>query len=166
MAETRRIARWARVAGPAGRPSAARLVAAGACAVALLSGCASAPDAEPEERPITQIEVGDCFDTDAGYTTALVYTDCAAAHLFEAFHIEELTDERFPGDEAIAATANEVCDEQFQVFTGMPVSQSPDYLSTFFGPTEDSWMTEDDRAIVCTVMPVDGQARAGSAAGE
>lgn len=131
-------------------------------AVVLLSGCSSG-GVEPTQVPITQVDVGDCFDTDAEYTTALIYPDCSSPHLYEAFFIEELSGDAFPGDEAVAEQANAVCDEQFHVFTGVPVSQSTEYFSLFMGPTERSWMTEGDRTIVCIAMPVSGQPREGSA---
>ncbi|GGA59280.1 hypothetical protein GCM10011490_06590 [Pseudoclavibacter endophyticus] len=150
-----------------GRTRAVRTLATAvsvAAAGAALAGCAQAADTSPVEKPITQLEAGDCFDTDAEFTTALVYPDCSAEHLFEAHHVEELDGDTFPGDDVVQRRANEVCDEQFQVFTGQPVSQNADYASMFLGPTEDSWMTEDDRAVVCVVMPADGAARGGSAA--
>lgn len=146
-------------------PAAARAARASALALAALSmlaSCASAA-AEPEQRAITQIEVGDCFDTDAAYTTALVYPDCSATHLYEAFHVDVLDDDAFPGDEAVAARADEVCNERFQEFTGVPVAQSTEYASMYMAPTEQSWMTEDDRTLVCVAMPLDGRPRAGSA---
>lgn len=129
----------------------------------VLTGC-SAAAGEPEQVPITQLEAGDCFDTDEAFTTALVYADCSPPHLYEAFHLEILEGEPFPGDEAVSQRASEVCDAQFQTFTGVPVSQSTQFASMFLGPTEESWMTEDDRTIVCLVMPLDGQASEGSAA--
>lgn len=128
-----------------------------------VTGCAgTAP--EPTSVPITQLSLGDCFDTDAEFTTALVYPDCASPHLYEAHFIETLDDDAFPGDEAVTARANAVCDEQFRQFTGLSVSQSDTYASVFLGPTEESWTTENDRAIVCVIMPMDGQATTGSAA--
>lgn len=137
-------------------------IAAAVAVAGLLAGCAAAAP-EPEQRPITRVEVGDCFDTDAEYTTALVYPDCSAPHLYEAFHVEVLDGDTFPGDAAVATRADEVCNAQFQVFTGVPVAQSTEYASMYMAPTEQSWMTEDDRSIVCVTMPFDGTPRAGSA---
>lgn len=133
-------------------------------AVALLTtGCTSPAD-PPVQKPISQLAQGDCFDTDAEFTTAIVYPDCSSPHLYEAHYLEELEGDPFPGDDAVTARANEVCDAKFLEFIGESVSQSTTYASVFLGPTEESWMTEDDRAIVCVVMPMDGQATEGSAA--
>lgn len=133
-------------------------------AIALLAtGCAG-PGDPPATVPITQLSEGDCFDTDADFTTAIVYPDCSAPHLYEAHHLEVLEGDAFPGDEAVSQRANEVCDAKFLEFTGVSVSQSETYASVFLGPTEESWMTEDDRTIVCVIMPMDGQAAPGSAA--
>lgn len=138
----------------------ARATALAAAALALLTGCAS-PE-QPVEKPITELAAGDCFDTDSAFAIAIVQPDCSAPHLYEAFHVEQLEGDAFPGDDAIAALADEVCTAQFEQFTGVPVAANAAAASMFLGPTAESWANDNDRTIVCVAMPLDAKPRSGS----
>lgn len=142
----------------AGRPSA---VLVGLLGVALLAGCAT--EAEwPQSRAITGIAVGDCFDADAELTTAYVYEDCTAPHLYEAFHAVALDEGGFPGAAAVTRLGNEQCATAFGTFTGLPATANTQYDSAFLGPTAESWEA-GDRLLVCMAVTADGLPRAGSA---
>ena len=144
---------------PVGRAGlAVALVSLGA-----LTGCAGTASG-PAAKPVTQVVAGECFDLDAEGATAFVYPDCSPPHLYESYFVHALEGETFPGDPAIAKTADEVCTAQFATFLGTPSVQSQRYASAYLGPTEASWMTEHDRSIVCVVVPLDGTPRGGSAA--
>ena len=138
---------------------AGMLVAAIAITVGL-AACSS--PAQPVQKPITQLEVGDCFDTDAAFSIALVQPTCDAPHLYEAFYLERIEGSDFPGDDAVAARADEVCTTQFEAFTGVPVSANAAAASMFLGPTAESWQQDGDRTIVCVAMSIDATPRSGS----
>lgn len=133
-------------------------LAAAAAAILGLAGCASA---EPTAVPMTDVATGDCFDADEAYTTAFVYADCESPHLLEAFWVESMEADGFPGDDAVRAAAA-VCDERFTEFVGTAPGAGGDYATMFLGPTAETWEL-GDRSIVCVVSPLDGQPRSGSA---
>lgn len=106
----------------------------------------------PEDAlSVFDLEVGDCFDEPPS-DTDLVFVpevDCADPHDHEVFHVEELADGDFPGDDEVAEAARGACLEPFATFVGVPWIESMlDYR--WLAPTEASW-SEGDREVVCFV---------------
>ena len=110
--------------------------------------------------------VGQCFLLDlltAVDFTDVVPVDCAEPHDAEVYHVEVLTDDTFPGEEAVIAQAEEICGTQFEVFVGRDYETST--LDFGFGyPLAGSWKY-GNRDVFCYVITVDGSQRTGSARG-
>ncbi|NLT25874.1 MAG: hypothetical protein GXX90_04385 [Microbacteriaceae bacterium] len=138
------------------------LAGAGAAALAL-TGCAQADDGD--RRPITQVAVGDCFDTDEDYRLAFV-VDCAEPHRYEAVHAVDLEPGAWPGDAALQEVVDAECPAAFTAYTGRELAADAEYVSQAFGPTEESWTERDDHRLVCIAAPADGEPVTGSAKGD
>ncbi len=105
------------------------------------------------------LEVGDCFD-DAGPATDEItnvtdvpIVDCSDLHDNEVYATYELSDDDFPGTDAVYSDADLQCVEQFDAFVGMSYEQS-DLDYGWLVPTADSWEI-GDRAVVCFLYRVD-----------
>ncbi|PJJ72796.1 putative regulator of septum formation [Diaminobutyricimonas aerilata] len=149
-------------------------VAAIALAGVTLSGCSllsqfggagSAPQRD-EQNQVTEaqddadvfaIMVGDCLNdgeqTDTEVMT-LPIVPCDEEHDSEAFHSEDLPDGEYPGQEAVAASAEEICAAQFPAFAGIAFEESTLNFG-YYSPTQESWEQRDDREILCTIYALD-----------
>lgn len=108
--------------------------------------------------------VGQCFLLDmvsAVDFSDAVPVDCAVSHDAEVYHVEVLTHDTFPGEDAVIAEAEEICMARFEVFVGRDYATSS--LDFGFGyPTANSWKY-GNHDIFCYVFTVDGSQRIGSA---
>jgi hypothetical protein len=110
---------------------------------------------------VLKIRVGDCFDhpalagLDPGEesteeTMTVEAIPCAEAHDFEAYHAFDLTDDDYPGEDAVAESATTTCLRQFKAFVGIAYPKSvlePYYLF----PSSRTWSILDDRTVTCVV---------------
>lgn len=137
-----------------------RTFALAAAAALALSGCAQGASGA-EQMPITQVAVGQCFNTDAEYRLAFV-VECAEPHRFEVVKGLELDAGAWPGDAAIQERVDAECPDAFAAYTGRDVATETEYLSQAFGPTEQSWTAENDHRIVCIAATANGEPTTGS----
>lgn len=134
-----------------------------------------AGDVVDEDLAAFGLVVGDCFDDLSGIAVdstesvdaRLREVDCAVGHDAEVYatpvHPDPI-DAPYPGEDAIAAFADQACYDAFTTFVGVPLEQST--LSFYFTfPQERSWEVLDDRGIACSVVTVDGSLLTGTVAG-
>jgi hypothetical protein len=109
---------------------------------------------------VFDLAVGDCFD-DGDIPTGpeveeigdVPLVDCSEPHDNEVYETVTVDGDEYPGDQAIAEHADQVCLDAFEGFVGL------DYMSSDldFGwlvPTAESWET-GDRTIACFVYRLD-----------
>ncbi len=155
-----------------------RMVAAAAAAVALLSaGCAeeATRDAEGEiveegEMDVFSFAVGDCFSspelgtadepTEVGGVTAV---PCSEPHQNEVYHLFDVEDGDFPGNEPIQDEAREGCLAEFEGYVDATFEESALDIGALW-PTEGTW-DDGDREVVCYVFALDGDDLEGSMEG-
>lgn len=83
-------------------------------------------------------------------TFEVVGLPCSDPHQFEVYSTADLPSGDFPGDSAVAETAEERCVASFESFIGKTYDDSElDIL--YFTPTAQSWRSQDDRSITCAV---------------
>ncbi|GGC03248.1 septum formation family protein [Cellulomonas carbonis] len=137
------------------------------CAVADLLGGADEPvrDASGEiveaaDADAFSIRVGDCLETTEAFAEAtevesVPTVPCGDPHDAEVYATTLLDDGDFPGDEAVAKKADELCYGEFEAFVGLPYEDSAlDF--TMLYPSEQSWDLMDDREVVCILVDLDG----------
>jgi Septum formation len=159
-------------ARPSRRTLAVVLLTAAASA---LSGCAAmetlAGGVEPERDSATgeiveaaqadafALRVGDCLNVGGTVTeseetqmiNSVPTVPCGDEHDGEVYASHLMEDAEYPGDEATAATADELCYANFEGFVGMAYEDSAlDF--TMFYPTAESWELGGDREILCIVV--------------
>ncbi|MDI2099439.1 septum formation family protein [Ruicaihuangia caeni] len=148
-----------------------RSIAAGVGVFALtlaVSGC-SLPGGETvtrdaDTREVTEsgdadvfaLQVGDCFnDTTSESIAHVPAVPCSESHDNEVFHIFDMEDGEYPGDEAIMMAAFEQCVPPFEEFVGMSYEES--VLDVFpITPSGETWAA-DDREVVCAIWDTTGR---------
>lgn len=107
---------------------------------------------------VATAEVGACVNTsdmEGEEITEIPTVDCSEEHDAQVFHVFDLEDGDFPGDEAVDAAADEGCLGQFETFVGTPYEESAlDYA--YIQPTQETWDQADDREILCVMFAMDG----------
>jgi|FLYL01.1.fsa_nt_gi hypothetical protein len=136
---------------------------AGLVAAFVLAGCS--PN-------VLDLDVGTCFDDDGVFSggdaevsevSDVPIVDCAEPHDNEVYHVEVVGHPAFPGAEAMATQADEICWTAFEPFVGT------DYLESEldFGwliPTAESW-ERGDREVVCFLYRLDAGKMTGTMRG-
>ncbi len=113
------------------------------------------------------LKVGDCINyepSEDGENTITV--NCAQPHSEEVFSVYAdmlPSPTAFPGYEAIGATAQRVCQADFEEYVGVPWDQST-YSIGFSGPTEQTW-AKGDHQVACLLEDGNGGQLIGSAKG-
>ena len=121
--------------------------------------------------PVTELVAGDCVVGEAfggaqPEATEGSVVDCATEHDAEVVGLvtyEQGPGEPYPGQEQVAAFAEDNCATTFESYVGTPFGESEYQLLTLW-PTEDSW-AEGDREAVCLAFSEDGPLTASVAAG-
>gem|GEM_PF-634029 len=139
------------------RPALA--VAAVATAMAL-TGCTQVAGVVeqilPERYNVHTLVVGECFnDTERILTSDEAVTDvprenCTLEHDNEVIASIELTQDKFPGDEAVATMGTERCLPKFEEFIGVSAEEAGTLAYDSFEPSVESWEL-GDREILCFV---------------
>ncbi len=111
------------------------------------------------------LEVGQCLTMpgDPVDIGAAEPVDCAEEHTAEVIATTLLTDDAFPGEDAVFAAADEFCLPEFGPYIGADFETSS--LDLYYGgPTSMTWAL-GDRQVVCYVTPIDGSPLTASVAG-
>lgn len=120
-----------------------------ATSLALLTGGCS-------DGSVFDLAVGDCFDagTDADEVRDVPIVDCTEPHDHEVFHIFEVADGAFPGDDALLDRARDECLPALDEYLRAEVDRAE--LDAFpITPSEGSW-ENGDRAVVCALTAASG----------
>lgn len=121
-----------------------------AAGVALVLGLAACSDPE-----VVSANEGDCIESlSTGSVSELPTVDCDEPHDAQVVGVFDHDGDDFPGDEAIATTANERCAELFEEFVGAPVTETSLAFSSV-NPTEQTWNEADDRETICFAQLAD-----------
>lgn len=130
------------------------------CAVVsalLLAGCGDAPRNEAGQVTASagsdafHVKVGDCTgELGDGSVSDVTLIPCAQKHNWEAYHSEVVTDEEYPGEAKIREKAEKTCEDKYKAYSGISSSKSK-YSITYMYPTQASWLTANDREILCLV---------------
>jgi hypothetical protein len=134
-----------------------------------------APTVAPTVAPVSgsagvvtslfDMEVGDCYTLGEGPLTSVLVVDCQQTHVLEVFALVNHgagPGAAFPGNDAIAAYANDACMAPFEAYVGRDYQSSSYWIRTIT-PSAETW-ANGDREIICNVqMGSDGQATTGSA---
>ena len=127
------------------------------------------------EIGVFQIQLGDCFNDDVALAarpgqiseteiTGIEGVPCTAPHSNEVYAMFDLDLSSFPGQEQIAALAQDACLERFAAFVGREYEASVlDVFSIF--PTSESFARRNDREVICSVYHMDGHTLNGSMSG-
>jgi Septum formation len=108
---------------------------------------------------VFELGVGDCFDDGDLFLGELEeigevpLVECSVPHDNEVYAVVTVDGDAFPGENAIQATADEVCLDAFDPFVGLGYQSS----ALDFGwlvPTADSWEM-GDRVVACFVYRLD-----------
>ncbi|MCB1004618.1 MAG: septum formation family protein [Acidimicrobiales bacterium] len=114
--------------------------------------------------PVTDLVTGDCLTgppvtgAPATETTDVTVTDCAGGHDGEVIGVVTYTqgpEVAYPGQEQVAAYADEQCPVAFEAYVGVPYGNSSLALLSLW-PTEASW-SGGDREAVCVAYEPDTQ---------
>jgi hypothetical protein len=130
--------------------------------------------ARPGAVLVQDLEVGDCYQgtvAKEGETIVAISVqkvDCAEAHTAEviaAFDFEGGLAEQatYPGDEIVAAEAEQGCLERFAEYVGVPYEESQLDIQYYY-PLERNWLA-GDRAVSCSVLDPQGANLEGSVRG-
>jgi hypothetical protein len=156
----------------------AATAALAASAALVLTGCSAVqsfvggvePERDAETGAIVEaaeanafaLRVGDCMmstdDLASEELTDVVSVPtvpCDQPHDSEVFAAHTITDETYPGDDAVVTAADDFCYGEFEGFVGMAYEDSALLYSTMF-PSSDSWKLNDDREILCVLVDEDG----------
>jgi hypothetical protein len=116
----------------------------------------SATDVEPDPnstagQPAVALDdllVGDCYLRGAEAVTGFVNVlDCSQLHNAEVFHVYEMTDGAFPGDDQLEQEATTECLGSFESYVGSTYDASSAEAS-YLAPSEETW-AKGDRGVIC-----------------
>ncbi|MDN4641452.1 septum formation family protein [Agreia sp. PsM10] len=146
-------------------------LAATLSAAALLTGCSAISDLVPQnatrdgetgvvteagDTSVFTLREGDCINDVAEMVSDVPTVPCDQLHDWEVYRNVTMTDTDFPGDEAIAAFADEQCNAEFGTFIGVAYESSV-YENNYYVPNADSWEQLGDRIVSCLVGDPAGQ---------
>lgn len=146
-----------------------RILAISILAVMVSSACASVPRlesgglSEAADIPVTQFEIGDCFDDPTfGEVTDVPGLPCDVPHDNEIYAIfdHENSNQTWPGQDALDAYSFEACESRFQGYVASDYATSQLDIS-WFTPLEQGW-EEGDHEIVCFLYDLDFAKLTGS----
>ena len=101
-------------------------------------------------RPVTEIEVGQCFDVEASdLIDDVTKRDCTEPHQYEMFHVGDMPDGPFPSDAEIDLWIDSNCLPAFTDYVGSDPDQT-ELAPLFITPTEDAW-DSGDHSVQCAL---------------
>jgi hypothetical protein len=119
-----------------------------------------------DSADVFSVTVGDCTndeDVTTGEVSTVATVPCSEPHDNEAYSSGTLPDGDYPGDEAVATAADEMCLAAFDAFVGIDYASSVlDYYP--MTPTEGSW-SQGDQEVLCFVYDSTAAKLTGTVAG-
>lgn len=142
------------------RTTRSALIVGALAVAAALTGCTQVAGVVeqilPERYNVHTLVVGECFnDTERILTAEDEVTDvprenCTLEHDNEVIASIELTQSKFPGDEAVKTMGTERCLPKFEEFIGVTAEEAGTLAYDSFVPSAASWKL-GDREILCFV---------------
>lgn len=109
---------------------------------------------EASDADVFSVQVGDCLVSeklpDGTEVESVPVVPCSEPHDLEIYAETELAEGDFPGEEAVAATAEEFCYGEFEPFVGLVYEESA-HDFWYFTPLESGWTTMGDRTVQCVL---------------
>ncbi|GII97686.1 putative regulator of septum formation [Sediminihabitans luteus] len=108
------------------------------------------------DADVFSLRVGDCLDTtkvgdDTEQLTSLPVVPCADEHDAEIYAETTLPEGDWPGEDAVAATADEFCHGEYADFVGLDYDSSKlEYWP--LTPVKEGWNSIDDRLVQCVLQ--------------
>ena len=121
--------------------------------------------AEAGDVSVFSIQVGDCFDDHAdGDVQSVGGVPCSEAHDNEVYALFDLTDDAWPGTDAVNEAAGAGCRARFAEAIGADYEDS---VLMFYPmtPTQGSWDERGDREVVCVAYHMEQEKLTGSVLG-
>jgi len=117
------------------------------------------------QSSVFDLEVGQCFndpDDPNGEIASVETVECTEPHHNEVYHVFDLTNDAYPGDDKVSELAFEGCLDAFDPYIGFEY-QSSEFEIFQITPTALTWTQQDDREVVCAVYDLSGQKWTGTA---
>lgn len=131
---------------------------------ASLWGCAAEPErnasgeiAEEGDLSVFRFQIGDCFDDPENLSDEIsdvAAVPCSSEHDNEVYHLFDMPEGAWPGDDAIDQAFADTCLPAFEAYVGTSYELSEFYIYPIT-PTEQSW-DQDDREVVCVLYDETG----------
>ena len=128
------------------RPAPTMVPIVVALSAAAMTACSS--------TSVLTLDVGDCLNADdlrGNSVSDVAKVPCDEPHDAEIFAKLDLPEGDYPGIDEVRATAENFCLPEFEEFAGRPYLESDLDVYPLL-PTQDSWVSEDDREILCIVV--------------
>ena len=126
-------------------------------ALAFLAACGGSSN-EPVFVGTNDVDEGDCINLPEIIDAVAAFEErsCDEGHDGQVLAVFDLDDaDEFPGVDEVLAVSEAGCIDRFAEFIGVSYAESVFFLQTFT-PTEESWSGDDDRSVLCVVVPGEG----------
>jgi|GEM_PF-1440498 len=123
----------------------------------VVSGWFGDDEPKPQAVSVFQVSVGQCFATPEKVQQELAdiqSVPCDGPHRQEAYAVVNyqaptgVQGDVYPGDSALAASADAACAQSFQEYVGISYLDSSLYF-TYLLPSARSWQESGDRSVIC-----------------
>lgn len=121
---------------------------------------------ETDDVNPNSLQPGDCFndpDDSASEVTSLQAVPCEEPHDNEVFHVFDLDQDEFPGQDEVKQLGLEACQAELEGYVGASAEEAGLAIVPVT-PTEGSW-DSDDRTVLCAAYNADGTQLTGSIEG-
>lgn len=110
-----------------------------------------------EDTDVFEIKIGDCLNDQSAEAevTEIPKVSCDKPHDSEVYASGESAEPEWPGDEALTAEADKLCESEFAAFVGLSYDESTLTIGSYT-PGKESW-ADGDRQIDCVISGADGQ---------
>lgn len=118
------------------------------------SGSAASAQQDSTEVDLADLRSGQCIDLPNYVPQSQDWLDvvvCSVPHNAEVYEVGDLPDGQYPGDHAVDAAVDRLCDAALVTFSGSPNSRLDTYEIL---PTRDTWDVHD-RGYVCIAVDDD-----------
>lgn len=119
---------------------------------------------ETEDVDPNTLKPGDCFndpEAEATEVEELEAVPCDEPHDNEVFHVFDLDDGDYPGDDEAKELGLDGCEPELEAYIGASAEEAGLAIVPVT-PTEQSWNDLDDRTVICALYKADGTELTGS----
>ena len=138
-----------------GKTARVRLLVLPVLLAGLLTGCGALFGSDSTRY--ADLEAGDCYTnpnpgsgTEEEQIVEVDLIPCDEPHQQEVYHVTEMPDGDYPGQDTLATKASDICATEFEGYVGSALEET-ELLAGYIIPTQESWDQEGDQAIMCTL---------------